>query len=87
MYVFGSKQKKTPTITQTVTFDICLGPPLTPVDATLTTAAPADDMSITVAPAGVVLVYKSRGRFWKKVVRKVNGALRPSQSVTVSLFK
>lgn len=44
----------------TITFDISLGPPLDPADAMSTIVPPAEDMSITVAPAGVVLVYKPR---------------------------
>lgn len=43
-----------------VTFDVSLGLPLDPADVMSTIATPADDMSITVAPAGVVLVYKPR---------------------------
>lgn len=34
-----------------------------------TTVAPADDMSITIAPAGVVLVYKPRSMCLKKAMR------------------
>lgn len=44
----------------TVTFDISTGPALGPADVMSTIATPADDMSITVAPVGVVLVYKPR---------------------------
>lgn len=44
----------------TITFDISLGAPLDPADVMSTIVPPADDMSITVAPAGVVLVYKPR---------------------------
>lgn len=44
----------------TVTFDISFGPPLDPANVMSTTVPPADDMSITVATAGVVLVYKPR---------------------------
>lgn len=34
-----------------------------------TTVAPVDDMSITVAPAGVVLVYKPRSMCLKEAMR------------------
>lgn len=43
-----------------VTFDNSLGPP--PAGVMSTIVPPANDMSITVAPAGVVLVYKPRSR-------------------------
>ena len=42
-----------------VTFDISFGPP-NPAGVMSTRVAPAADMSMTVAPAGEVLVYKPR---------------------------
>lgn len=42
-----------------VTFDISLGSP-NPAGVMSTKVAPAADMSMTVAPADVVLVYKPR---------------------------
>lgn len=46
----------------TITFDISLGRPPDPTEVMSTTVPPVDDMSITVAPTGVVLVYKPGSR-------------------------
>lgn len=59
-----------------ITSDIALGP-LSPAGVMSTTALPADDMSITVAPALTVLVYKPRaGELLRKSVCGENPARR-----------
>lgn len=54
-----------------VTFDKSLGQP--PAGVMSTNVPPAYDMSITAAPAGVVLVYKPRSRKRLSLMKPVCG--------------